>query len=65
MKLRLQIIMEYEADPADYGTDDPIKMAEIDQENFAYDLGSMFPLLEVREYTVIVDAPDFGFVEED
>ncbi len=34
IKLRLTVTMEYEADPEYYGTDDPVKMAAIDQTNF-------------------------------
>jgi hypothetical protein len=33
-KLRLTIIVEYEADSYDYGTEDPYEMAKIDESNF-------------------------------
>ncbi len=32
-RLRITAIMEYDANPASYGTDDPKEMAEIDLDN--------------------------------
>lgn len=63
MKLRVQIIMVYEANPESYGTDDPQKMAEIDQRNFEDDPGSLYGLMDSAEYKVVVDAPFDGFVK--
>lgn len=34
VKLRLYVILDYEADPRNYGTDDPYEMARIDYRNF-------------------------------
>lgn len=63
MKLRLRIIMEYEADPAHYDTGDPIKMAQIDEDNYNADPGSMYSILDASEYQIIVDAPRNGYVK--
>lgn len=36
-RLRLVVTAEYDADPRDYGTDDPAAMAAIDAGNFEHD----------------------------
>ncbi len=42
IRLRATYEIEYEADPADYYTDDPLEMAEIDRENFRDDPSLFF-----------------------
>ena len=41
MKLRATIVIEYEANPDHYDTDDPKRAAEIDEENFRDDGGTL------------------------
>lgn len=45
VRLRLTIVVDYEADPDHYETDDPVKMAEVDRENFIYDPPSLVDFL--------------------
>jgi len=45
MKTKLKIVIEYEADPEDYDTEDPKKMAEIDESNFREDPPSLMEML--------------------
>lgn len=40
VRLRASLIVEYEADPKDYGTSDPVEMAKIDADNCNDDIGT-------------------------
>jgi hypothetical protein len=42
VRLRTTIVLEYDADPKDYGTDDPEQMVRLDQENWDDDPISLF-----------------------
>jgi hypothetical protein len=53
--LKVTVTFSYEADPDNYGTQDPIEMAEIDRGNFASDPMHLLGCLE-DNYTVTVEA---------
>ena len=63
MKLRLRIIAEYDANPEHYGTDDPVKMAEIDISNLSNNPEDIASFLERNGYHIIIDAPHSGYVK--
>lgn len=46
IKLKLTISVEYNADPDHYNTQDPFKMADIDQANFRQNIEDAFELLD-------------------
>ena len=54
IKLRLTVTVEYEANPLYYKTDDPVKMAEIDQLNFRHDPEHLMELIDSENATIIV-----------
>lgn len=56
VKLRLMITAEYEADPKNYGTDDPEKMAAIDNESHPLDLLGILYNIGVDVRAVVVPA---------
>ena len=53
IKLKATIVVEYDADPKRYGTDDPHMMAQIDMDNCAEDIIGFGEL-------VITIEPGFG-----
>jgi hypothetical protein len=57
-KLKLIAEYVYDADPDDYGTDDPVKMAEIDESNFRDEPGDILWLLPGPEIEVVVEEFD-------
>lgn len=51
----LRVSFDYEANPANYGTDNPAKMAEIDLENIqcgATDIGDLFDESAIDNITI-------------
>lgn len=56
MKLRATVVVEYDADPADYGTDIPAEAARIDEQQFDDDLSTLVYVIENGEgYRVTVE----------
>ena len=48
LRLKLTISIEYNAVPEHYDTDDPFKMADIDQSNFRNNIQDAFELLDTE-----------------
>ena len=58
IKLKLTITVEYEAEPQYYETDDPVKMAEIDQSNYRNDPEHLMEIIDSKDtITTITVAP--------
>jgi hypothetical protein len=63
MKMRVILVMEYEADPSSYGTDDVIKMSNIDEEGFSSNMDVLFDTIQNGECEIVVDSPWNGFIK--
>lgn len=63
MKMRMTLIMEYEADPSNYGTDNIAKMSQIDEEGFTENIDVLFNMIQNRLHEIIVDSPWNGFIK--
>lgn len=59
IKLKLTISVEYDADPDHYDTQDPFKMADIDQANFRQHIEDAFELLETKGAKINVDVVSY------
>jgi hypothetical protein len=46
VRLRATVVLEYDAHPDNYGTDDPAKMAQIDASNFNDDRDFFWQLVD-------------------
>ena len=64
MKLRAILVIAYEANPESYGTNDIVKMAQIDEEGFASNLDVLFDMIDSKGCELIVDSPWNGHIKE-
>jgi len=59
VRLKCIVTVEYDAFPENYGTDDPLEMASVDEENFLDDPNSLYEFLEYRmedeDFTIKVE----------
>jgi hypothetical protein len=55
VRLRATVVVEYDAHPDHYDTDDPAEMAEIDQKNWQGDPMLFWSSFEDEEYGVTVE----------
>jgi hypothetical protein len=56
VRLRATLTVDYEANTEDYGTDDPLEMAAIDQKSFREDLGALLFVGEANDTALRVEA---------
>lgn len=64
VKLRMTIVMEYEVDPVNYGTEKVSKMCAVDEDGLANNLDVLFSMFEREKWELIVDSPWIGFLKE-
>jgi hypothetical protein len=64
MKLRATLVIAYEVDPKDYGTNNIVKMASIDEYGFAENLDILFDMIYNKGCELIVDSPWYGYIKE-
>lgn len=57
-KLRATLVVEYEADPAHYETDDPAEMARVDAENWTGDVMMLLASFDNDDFKVTVEPLD-------
>jgi len=66
IKLKLTITVEYEAEPEYYETDDPVKMAALDQSNFRDDPEYLMGLIDSKDtITTITVSPSKRTIRKD
>ena len=58
--LRMTVTVDYPAKPGSYGTTDPVKMAQIDQEQLPDDPDVIAHLMELHGFTVAVTPAEDG-----
>lgn len=54
VRLRATVTLEYDAKPLDYGTDDPVLMADIDADNWHNDIMALFSSFKEEDFKVEV-----------